>query len=143
MDKVAVFQTEKKNSMVQIQLVPINIFSQVCFLFIYIRCTTRRQLSCRILLHILATTFLQDTFTYFDYFFLFGIPCGLSVFSFKQKRQLGIYLLSTRKSRKRHANSLAANARFTRNILVSWMDFSSIHVHVTTFSLTINAILFF
>ena len=130
MDKVAVFQIEKKNSMVQIQLVPINIFSQVCFLFIYIYTVYYK-----------ATTFLQDTFTYFDYFFLFGIPCGLSVFSFEQKRQLGIYLLSTRKSRKRHVNSLAANARFTRNILVSWMDFSSIHV--TTFSLTINAILFF
>ena len=30
-DKVAVFQIEKKNSMVQIQLVPIKIFSQVFF----------------------------------------------------------------------------------------------------------------
>ena len=36
MDKVVVFQIEKKNYMIQIQLVPINIFSQVFFFkFIY------------------------------------------------------------------------------------------------------------
>ena len=35
-----------------------------------------------------ATTFLWDTFTYFNYFFLFGIPVGYSVFSFKFKKRL-------------------------------------------------------
>ena len=42
-DKVAVFQIEKHNSMVQIQLVPINIFSQDFFIYIctvYYKATT-------------------------------------------------------------------------------------------------------
>ena len=92
--------------MVQIQLVPIKIFSQVSFyLFIHV--------------YYKATTLLQDTFTYFNYFFLFRIPCGFSVYLEKKSREFP------------HCECTI--------YLVSWMDFSSIHI--TTCTLTLCAIL--
>ena len=103
--------TEKQNrerseeySTVQIQLVPINIFKQVIFLFIYVRCTTRRQLSCRIFLLILII------------FFSIRDSLRVQCLFLQIKRELGIYLLCTRISHKNRVNSLTANVRFIRNI---------------------------
>ena len=61
-----------------------------------------------------ATTFLRDTFTYFNYF---SIRDSLRVqHLFLQIKDKGMYLLYTRISRKSQVNSLTANARFFRNI---------------------------
>ena len=74
---------------------PVNKFSHVPGFCIYIRCTTRRHLSCGILLHPCILII-----------FLFWIPCGYGVFSDKKT---GIFLLYTRISRKSQVNSLIAN----------------------------------
>ena len=100
-DKVTVFQIEKKNSMVQIQSVLIDILPEVkVFLVIYIprvsvrtgfpvRCSTWRQLSCGPLLHILII-------------FLFGIQRIQRLFI---KEDKGIYMLYNRKTSKSQVNS--------------------------------------
>ena len=85
MDKVAVFQIEKKklrqNNFYGSNPVSANQYIRTSIFFIYLYAVYYK-----------ATTFLQDTFTYFNYFFAdenflfdfyFRIPCGFSVFSFK------------------------------------------------------------
>ena len=74
MDKVGVFQIEKKNSMIQIQLVPINIFSQV-FFFKFIYGVLQGD-------NFLAGYF---KFTYFNFFFYSGFLAGSVSFPSNKK----------------------------------------------------------
>ena len=123
MDKVSVFQITEYNSRVQIQPLPLNKVSYLTgFFFIYIRCPTRRLLCCGILLHILII-------------FLFGIPCGYSVFSFQIKRQRNFLVIYT--------NILQKSSQFPHLLQILEHAFSLLvefsSIHKTTCYITIWA----